>query len=165
MVIALVRIWYWGEDEKDAFLVLFLLKTNFLIGFCVERNSYILVWWAATSHVSVATTSLRTKWKVGKFDCWQEKQWRRDDVIGVRQPWKCRRGNNPHNHRIQQTWTPFFNQRRRSLTKKEQLLWKRRAQFQDATTSSSTFPYIRKANFSFAEKAFLLNTVQIHIIK
>ena len=56
-MIALVRIWYWGEDEKDAFLVLFLLKTNFLIGFCVERNSYILVWWAATSHVSVATTS------------------------------------------------------------------------------------------------------------
>ena len=56
-MIALVRIWYRGEDEKDAFLVLFLLKTNFLIGFCVERNSYILVWWAATSHVSVATTS------------------------------------------------------------------------------------------------------------
>ena len=33
------------QDKKGSAGLLFLLKTNFLIGFCVERNSYIPVWW------------------------------------------------------------------------------------------------------------------------
>ena len=63
-----------GWKRRAGFPCFVLLKTNFLIGFCEERNSYILVWWVATTNSRVATrpqqSCLHTRWNCATL--WQQ---------------------------------------------------------------------------------------------
>ena len=65
-----------NKNGKEGFPCFVLLKTNFLIGFCEERNSYIWVWWVATQPPALLPQGLRSWNFATLWSCnWTRRGW------------------------------------------------------------------------------------------